>query len=80
MKSIINKAALKDALSVCDGIHRMNASSAIGYAFNISKDRKRVYCGEYVHTGEIIKQRYEYFISFERKEIMQFTTGKTASI
>jgi len=56
----------KDALSVCGGIYRMNASGTIGYMFNSTDDGKKVYNGEFCYGSEYDKlvKEYDYFYDF----------------
>lgn len=59
----------KDALSVCGGLYRMNATTAIGYLFNPTMDEKEVNIGMFCHhTNEIDKYQWTYFYSFETKK------------
>ena len=58
----------KDALSVCGGLYRMNATTAIGYLFNPTMDEKEVSTGMFCHNErEINEDEWTYFYCFETK-------------
>lgn len=68
------KQSLKrDALSVCGGMYRMNASYAVGYMFNATDDGKKVYNGEFCGSSEIDKlsKQYDYYYDFETAKFIK---------
>ena len=63
----ISAAAIRDAMGVAGGIYRMNATAAMGYAFNAGP--KEVTSGEFFwkHELERVKADYEGIILYTDK-------------
>lgn len=72
----ISKSAIEDALNVCNSIFRMNAKTAIGYAFDVDKENKEVYQGEFVFCGEDVEDLYHGFIDFEFNILHDHLSGE----
>jgi hypothetical protein len=66
MKMKVLKSAWMEAKSVCGGMYRMNATTAIGYAFRVTADRKHLYSGEFMFTGEpVTADRFDGYVEFK---------------
>ena len=77
----IPQKAIRDALSVCGGLYRLNAKSSIGYAFCVNHSNNMVATGEFVFNGENpTKENFDGFIEFESETITDFIADKTYSI
>lgn len=51
-KERLLKSALADALNICGGIYKMDASSANRYGFTVTENRKKVFYGEFLFGNE----------------------------
>lgn len=68
----------KDALNVCGSIYRMNATHAIGYLYNPTKDGREVAEGMYCdRVSEINPERWTYFYRFEDKTFYQIDNERS---
>ncbi len=71
----IQNAVIKDAIKVCGSICRMNATSAVGYAFTCADDGKSVDVGEFIYAGELIDDNYDGYIDFKTSTISNLKNG-----
>lgn len=67
---VISKSLKEDALSVCNSIYRLNASSAIGYLFNPTVDGDKVYAGMFCHNINEMNQ-WTFFIDFKNYNVFE---------
>ena len=76
----ISAAAIRDAMGVAGGIYRMNATAAMGYAFNAGP--KEVTSGEFFweHELERVKADYEGIILYTDKTLRDNRSGEKRQI
>ena len=77
----IPKRAIKDAFAVCGSLSRLNAKSAIGYAFCVNWDNKEVATGEFIFQGETpTSAEFDGFINFNNETLADFLADTVEAI
>ena len=72
MKKKILKSAWMEVKSICGGLYRAYATTATGYAFTVTPDRKHVYSGEFMFTGEpITAERFDGYVEFKNGQCFE---------
>lgn len=73
----ISQSVINDAKAVCNSIYRMNAKTAIGYAFTKRSNGREVATGEFVFTGEsITSNQFDGFINFADKTLTDLISNE----
>jgi hypothetical protein len=71
MKKVkINAQLMKDVMSICNSIYRMNACSPRGYLFNPTSDRHEIEVGMFCdRDDEINPEQWVYYYDFKTETV-----------
>ena len=74
----IPAAVIRDALSVCGGLYRMNATGAIGYGF-LAGD-KEVSVGSFLQASDPQMEEWDGVIDFRTGVLTDLESGETRKL
>ncbi len=79
----LSKSVIRDACHVALSIYKMNATTAIGYAFTKRQDGRGVNTGEFIFRGEvqlIDSNSFDGFINFQEKTLTDLISNQSITI
>lgn len=78
----IPASIIKDAQSVTNGLYRMNARNARGYAFCCHENGKEVAVGEFIWFGEthVNSENFDGYIDFKQKTLTDLQSNETINL